>query len=167
MIPEDVADLSSAQGQQLLENLIKEGLSPSGQEPDPSKYRKLVQVLLQNCILKPIARQLVPNQQQATYTLSILQRQLDAHPNLLYHSDDGRPFYQWLLPKLLYAAATVDDEQLYDDIVAAVRGVFAALARDVQEDDSRWSKGPRRLQVVLGHVLSMCSGEWSLPETIS
>ncbi|WVF72846.1 hypothetical protein IAT40_007664 [Kwoniella sp. CBS 6097] len=153
---EDVGMLGSANGQELLENLIKEGLTPSGQDTDPSRYRKLVQVLFENCILKPIARGLPRNSQQTQYTLTILQRQTSLHPGLLYDLIDGAPFYQWLLPKLIHAAVNAEDENLYNDIAESTTAVLQAIGRDVQEDESGWAKGPRRSKAVLGHLAAAC-----------
>ncbi|OCF57218.1 hypothetical protein L486_04674 [Kwoniella mangroviensis CBS 10435] len=156
MTPDDMGDLGSATGQELLENLIKEGLTPSGQDADPSKYRKLVQVLLQNCILKPIARNTPPNVQQASYTLTILQRQTKVHPGLLYTTteQDPTPFYYWLLPKLVHAAAQLGQDALYDDLLTSMVAALLAIGRNLSEDDVSWAKGSRRLGVVIGHMNS-------------
>ncbi|WVR00045.1 hypothetical protein IAU59_007187 [Kwoniella sp. CBS 9459] len=153
---EDLGMLGSANGQELLENLIKEGLTPSGQDTDPSRYRKLVQVLFENCILKPITRDLPRNSQQTHYTLTILQRQTSLHPGLLYDLVDGVPFYQWLIPKLVHAAVRARDEDLYNDITAATTKVLQAIGRDVQDDETSWAKGSRRTIAVLGHLACAC-----------
>ncbi|WWD02630.1 hypothetical protein V865_000670 [Kwoniella europaea PYCC6329] len=170
MTPDDMGDLGSATGQELLENLIKEGLTPSGQDADPSKYRKLVQVLLQNCILKPLARNTPPNIQQASYTLTILQRQTKIHPGLLYTTteQDPTPFYYWLLPKLVHAAAQLGQDALYDDLLTSMVAALVAIGRNLSEDDVSWAKGSRRLGVVIGHMNNFCQvlfGHSDLPQT--
>ncbi|WVW85571.1 hypothetical protein I302_107609 [Kwoniella bestiolae CBS 10118] len=158
MTPDDIGDLGSATGQQLLENLIKEGLTPSGQDADPSKYRKLVQVLLQNCILKPITRNTPPNLQQAGYTLTILQRQTKLHPGLLYttNAQDTTPFYHWLLPNLVQAAAQLTEDALYDDLLHSMVCALEAIGRNLSEEDVSWAKGSRRLGAVIGHMNAFC-----------
>ncbi|OCF42201.1 serine/threonine-protein kinase ATR [Kwoniella heveanensis CBS 569] len=153
---DDVGMLGSANGQELLENLIKEGLTPSGQDTDPSRYRKLVQVLFENCILKPISRDVPRNQQQTQYTLTILQRQTNLHPGLLHDLLEDAPFYQWLLPKLIHAAVNAKDEQLYNEILTSTTIVLHAVGRDVHDDESVWAKGPRRLNAVLSHLAGAC-----------
>ncbi|WWC71522.1 uncharacterized protein I206_105480 [Kwoniella pini CBS 10737] len=158
MTPDDIGDIGSATGQQLLENLIKEGLTPSGQDTDPSKYRKLIQVLLQNCILKPLSRDIPPNLQQAEYTLTILQRQTKLHPGIMYSvtQQEQSPFYYWLLPRLAQAAVHHIEDSLYDDLVAATVNALKATGRNSSEEDVSWAKGPRRLGMVVRHINSFC-----------
>nr|XP_031859926.1 uncharacterized protein CI109_004533 [Kwoniella shandongensis]KAA5526998.1 hypothetical protein CI109_004533 [Kwoniella shandongensis] len=155
--PDDVENSST--GQELLENLIKEGLTPSGHDNEPSRYRRLVQVLFQNCILKPIERNLPPNIQQCEYTITILKRQTAIHPNLLLDQIDGDihiPFFQWLLPRLVYAALRLEDENLVDELISSAVNVIYALGKDMSDDDSTWAKGPKRVTVTLGYLNTFC-----------
>ncbi|WWC90663.1 uncharacterized protein L201_005599 [Kwoniella dendrophila CBS 6074] len=158
MTSDDIGDLGTATGQELLENLIKEGLTPSGQDADPSKYRKLVQVLMQNCVLKPLARNVPPNIQQVGYTLTILQRQTKEHPSLLYMSDDqnSTPFYYWLLPRLAQAAVQLSEDALYDDFLISMISSLKGIGRNTSDEDVSWAKGSRRLNMVLGHFNVFC-----------
>ncbi|WRT68452.1 uncharacterized protein IL334_005428 [Kwoniella shivajii] len=158
MTTDEFGELGTATGQELLENLIKEGLTPSGQDSDPSRYRKLVQVLLENCILKPIARDIPPNVQQAGYTLNILQRQTKIHPGLLYVTDNGSPFYKTLIPKLVYAAVHLSEDALYDELLSSMVCSLEAIGRDLPEEDVSWAKGSRRLGEVVRHMNAFCKG---------
>ncbi|WWD19107.1 hypothetical protein CI109_103565 [Kwoniella shandongensis] len=165
--PDDVENSST--GQELLENLIKEGLTPSGHDNEPSRYRRLVQVLFQNCILKPIERNLPPNIQQCEYTITILKRQTAIHPNLLLDQIDGDihiPFFQWLLPRLVYAALRLEDENLVDELISSAVNVIYALGKDMSDDDSTWAKGPKRVTVTLGYLNTFCQDLPNEPNTL-
>ncbi|KAK8854749.1 hypothetical protein IAR55_003488 [Kwoniella newhampshirensis] len=157
MSPDDVDN--TATGQELLENLIKEGLTPSGDDNEPSRYRRLVQVLLHNCILKPIERNIAPNVQQAGYTITILKRQINLHPSLLLDrvdEDDQIPFYQWLLPRLIYAALRLNGDTLVEDLISSAVDVIHTLGKDMSDDDSSWAKGPKRVSATLAYLNAFC-----------
>ena len=156
--------------QELLQRLIKEGLSPSDHEGDAdiTRYRNLLEVLFQTCILTPIGRSPTPaSLDQAGYTLTILSRQTTAKPKLLSTlpppADRQIPLYKWITPRLILSAVryaeTEGAEDLVEDLISSAVNVLLVLGRDLSDEQTSFAKGPRRVMLALRHMLGFCQGE--------
>jgi hypothetical protein len=139
--------------QDLLQRLISEGLTPSAADDDPSKYRKLLEVLFSACVFNQVGKPLVPiTLEQAGYTLTILSRQTKSRPELLSllpsPGEPQLPFYKWILPRLIHGAskfaAVEGAEQLTDELCSAAVNVLRVLTRDLSEHDGDHSSGLHR-----------------------
>lgn len=159
----------SANEQELLQRLIAEGLALSEQEDDfhPHKYRQLIEVLVQACILGPLKKpDVVPRLDQAQYTLTILEKQVRVHPDLLLAppsaGDASSPLYKWLIPRLIYAAARyrlIDNAAtLSRDITASVSLVVQALALDHSDEESKFALGMHRARTCLLAITAWIRG---------
>jgi hypothetical protein len=157
--------------QELLQRLIKEGLSPSGDDGDidRNRYRKLLEILFQACVLGPIGRSFTPSSlEQAGFTLTILSRQTKARPELLSSvpspPESPSPLYVWILPRLIHAAVvheeTIGAEVLAEDLSSAAVNVLHVLGRDLSDEKTSFAKGPRRVILALKQMIDFSQG-WS------
>ncbi|WVQ82128.1 hypothetical protein IAT38_004256 [Cryptococcus sp. DSM 104549] len=150
-VPSDTGDI--------LQNLIKEGLSGDGTDKEnaPPRLCKLIRVLLENCVLKPIDRAIPPIRQDYIYTITILQRQTALHPGLLLYVDGQVPFYQWLLPRMIYAATKLEDAGLVDETIAATVHVMYVMGTDVDSPmGGAPARGPGRTVRSMEQMLVYC-----------
>ena len=159
--------------QQLLQQLISEGLAPSTADQDAHdslRYRKLLQVLFQACIITPALSPDVPSAsvvEQAGYTLTILERQLIARSELvlsLPSSDqDQIPFYKWVIPRLIHAASRLDGragcEALVRQLCASVGTVLKTLTRHAEDEDGTFARGVHRAVLVSRQLVTFCQGK--------
>ena len=155
--------------QELLQKLIKEGLAPSDDrgETDVTRYRKLVEVLFQACILNPVNQPVTPSSlEQAGYTLTILSRQSIARPELLSclppSTELQIPLYKWIIPRLVYAAMRYEEKEgaagLVEDLSSAALHVLLVLGRDLSDEETSFAKGPRRVLLALKYMVDFCQG---------
>lgn len=155
---------------ELLQRLIKEGLSPSGEggEAECRRYRKLLEVLFQACIISPTNRSPSPSSlEQAGYTLAILSRQTKARPELLSSvpplPESQVPLYKWIVPRLISAAVRYEEmegaESLVEDLITAAVHVLHVLGRDLSDEETSFAKGPRRVIVVVKRMMQLCLRE--------
>lgn len=169
-------------GEEALQQLLARGLSQ--ESPDnPASYCKLLQVLFEHCILKPLTRAEPPTPtsfEQVDLTLTILQRQTAARPELLSCStsgdDKGVPLYKWILPRLIYAAIRYEDstvmadkhtrkqvEEVVESLLVSASRTISIMCRDVENDGGpSYVQGPMRAVQVLDQLISFCEGECSL-----
>ncbi len=159
--------------QELLQRLIKEGLSPAPDagEADSTQYRKLLEILFQACILTPSSRTPSPSSlEQAGYTLTILSRQTLARPELLSclpHPDEPQvPLYKWIIPRLVHAAVRYNEvhgaEGLVEDLISSAVNVLHVLGKDLSDEQTSFAKGPQRVLQTLSHMIEFCQGESSI-----
>ena len=158
---------SGQQGRDALKALIAEGLNLSAQlaDQDIVRYRRLLGVLFEACILKH--PQDIPSQstiEQSHLTITILLRQINAQPSLLHHlpppPELPMPLYKWLMPRLMTAAAycvpTSDTNDLFDAFVSAAGRLIALLRK---EEVNSVSDGA--VHVLSRHLTDFCQGELS------
>ncbi|ODO06790.1 hypothetical protein I350_04149 [Cryptococcus amylolentus CBS 6273] len=142
--------------QSLLPRLLKEGLTP-GSAHGQSRPGELVQVLLEHCILKPLSSGTPVDPQQSSYTLAIIDRQTASNPSYLLDIFADAPFYQWLLPRLIYIASISRLPLLADEASAAVVSVIRGIARDSSEaSDPSVLGGPARAAKILDSIILFC-----------
>jgi hypothetical protein len=169
-------------GEEALKQLIDRGLSQESPD-DPTSYCKLLQVLFEHCILKPLVSPNFPSAtivEQVRLTLTILQRQTTARPELLSCSttsvESGVPLYKWIIPRLIYAAyryenATYEDElamdgmDLCDELLAAASEVISVLCQDLDnETGTSYARGSMKATLALRKVKEYCEGK--LPTSV-
>lgn len=168
-LPPTAPPSSAIKEQELLEKLIKEGLDPS--RSTPSASRTLIEVLFQNCIVKPAGRAPTQNvREQATFTLTILRRQVAARPQLLWEvpeqaggSGDRSRLYTWILPRLIQAAVLFDRTEearaLVDDICSAAAGMLQTMRRDGSDDLDALGGGMRLVGETAKSLSDFANGE--------
>lgn len=138
----------------LLQRLIQEGLTASGRETnlDSQKYRRLLEVLCQACLLEPAKNAVITPEvlERASYTLAILSRQTTSAPNSL--SPD---LYKWVLPRLLHACREYSHVQgaaaLAEDLSVAAASIVVLLGKDLSGEQSV-AKGLVKGTLVLRHL---------------
>lgn len=166
-------------GEEALQLLLARGLSQDSPD-NPASYCRLLQVLFDHCILKPLTKSEDTSPttvEQVDLTLTILQRQTTARPELLSCSTtlvDGVPLYQWILPRLLYAAVRYEDQQIekidkdmkgqirqmVESLLLAAARMINVLCRDLEGDGTTtYAKGVMRASLVLSQLLSFCEGK--------
>jgi hypothetical protein len=127
---------------ELLDQLIAQGLAPSHQ--DISKIRQLVAILIQACLLQPLAdhQPLTDDTlRRARDTLRVLHQHSLSHPELLLHTSEGIPLYKFLLPRIIFASAQCQDSDLAEELVAAGDAMLRAMCTVPPEDGGAYSKG--------------------------
>ena len=166
-------------GEEALKQLIDRGLSQESPD-DPTSYCKLLQVLFEHCILKPLKSPNFPSVtivEQVRLTLTILQRQTTARPELLSCSttsvENGVPLYKWIIPRLIYAAgryenATYENEDatdgmdLCDELLEAASEVISVLCQDLDNDTgTSYARGSMKATLALRQIKVYCEGELS------
>jgi hypothetical protein len=164
-------------GEEALKQLIERGLSQESPD-DPSAYCKLLQVLFEHCILKPLGSANFPSPtivEQVRLTLTILHRQTTAQPELLSCSttsaDGGLPLYKWIIPRLIYAAyryenAVYEDDHaedgmnLCDSLLEGASGAISILCQDLDnEAATSYARGPMRATLALRQIKSYCESK--------
>lgn len=174
-LKEEAPDASELAEQELLDQLLKEGLALNDAQStstDPSKICKLLEVLFQVCILKPASDSIgLPlshvKLERAHLTLSILERQTINRPDLLLSSSiapDGgsRPMYAWLITRIIIALSRYEDLPEAPELVpalcrSAVR-LLTALGNDLSDHESTYMRGPQRVASVLRELRSYGRG---------
>ncbi|WVQ74974.1 hypothetical protein IAR50_004582 [Cryptococcus sp. DSM 104548] len=142
--------------QSLLPRLLKEGLTP-GNTQGQSRPGELVQVLLEHCILKPLSSGKPVDPQQYAYTLAIINRQTASHPRYLLDIFVDAPFYQWLLPRLIYIATRSQPPLSAEETTAAVVNAIRGIAKDSSEaSDQAILGGPSRAARILDSMILFC-----------
>ena len=172
-------------GEEALQQLLARGLSQDSPD-NPASYCRLLQVLFDHCILKPLTKteETSPTTiEQVDLTLTILQRQTTARPELLsspVNVDDvtGTPLYQWILPRIIYAAVRYEDQQankndkevkgqlsqLVESLLQAAARMISVLCRDLEGDGTTtYAKGVMKASLVLSQLLSFSESECLLP----
>jgi hypothetical protein len=150
----------------ILQELIAEGLSFSAEQTDSDtqRYRRLLTVLFDACILRPSFSS--PSQssfEQASLTLKILLKQCSSQPGLLCRLPSGEepqtPLFKWVIPRLVDAASRFVEikggEQLFEDLVNAAVSVIGLL----RKDEVKPGDGP--VLLVLSQLQQYCRGELS------
>lgn len=171
-------------GEEALQQLLARGLSQDSPD-NPASYCRLLQVLFEHCILKPLTKseEASPTTiEQVDLTLTILQRQTTARPELLSCStspQDGEPLYQWILPRLIFAAVRYEDkhaankgnkdkrvqlDQVVESLLLAAARMINILCRDLEGDGTTtYAKGAMKASLVLSQLLSFSEGETTTP----
>jgi hypothetical protein len=171
-------------GEEALKQLLARGLSQDSPD-DPNSYCKLLKVLFEHCILKPISDSTFPSPtitEQVRLTLTILQRQTTARPELLScsttSSDSGMPLYKWILPRLMFAAYMYEEAKykkedaedgmdLADELLQGASEVVAVLCRDLDNDTgTSYAKGNMKAVLALRTIKAYCESESGLSRTM-
>lgn len=166
-------------GEEALQQLLARGLSQDSPD-NPASYCRLLQVLFEHCILKPLTKteDASPTTiEQVELTLTILERQTTARPEVLsssISSEAGVPLYQWILPRLIYAAVQYEDlqvprddkdlkaqlGQIVENLLFAAARMISVLCRDLEGDGTTtYAKGAMKASLALSHLLTFCEGE--------
>ena len=167
-------------GEEALKQLIDRGLSQESPD-DPTSYCKLLQVLFEHCIFKPLNSANFPSPtiiEQVRLTLLILQRQTTNRPELLScsttSSDTGIPLFKWIIPRLMLAAykyenATYEDEyseeglDLCDSLLQAASGVISTLCQDLDnETGTSYARGSMKATLALRQVKVYCESRFAI-----
>ena len=148
----------------LLQELIAEGLSFSANQTDSDthRYRRLLTVLFDACILRPSFSS--PSQssfEQASLTLKILLKQCSSQPGLLCRLPSGdepqTPLFKWVIPRLIDAASRFVEleggQKLFDDLIDATASVIGLL----RKDEVKPGDGP--VLLVMGQLQQYCRGK--------
>jgi hypothetical protein len=173
--------------EQLLKDLIEQGLSLAATAPtqnrtdsEAARYHVLLKVLSQACVAgfvswltQPGERtdaELAAKKQQATYTVTILSRQISVRPELLLSTAPGEaelPLYQWLLPCLINAVTSLrlvpGYDALADGLTAQAVAIVQALGTDLAggEEGVNFGRGAPRLRLCLSALQQSLSGKES------
>jgi hypothetical protein len=172
--------------QQLLRDLIQEGLqcskphgnaTPERRVADAKRFHALIKVLVRACILdlpaKVAAEGLAATAVQARKTLSIITRNVTLRPEVLLsipESAEGAyegaenhrvPLYKWIIPRLLYSASllvrSAEERELGGQIVQCIVDVIKALTQE-QGNGSENIDGLAYLTEVLGCLTTALQG---------
>lgn len=141
---------------------------------DVSRFRKLIEVLFNACVISPASRDANQASQvgleQAHLTLSILSRQAESHPELLLafppkDVSPQQPFYAWIITRILIAVAQYEDvtgaAALVNDLCDTAARILIVLSRDMSDEDTTtYMRGPRRVWRVLKELCAYARGEW-------
>lgn len=168
-------------GEEALQQLLTRGLAQESPD-DPASYCKLLQVLFEHCILKPLTRTepaASSTYEQVALTLTILHRQTAARPELLSclasGDDKGVPLYKWILPRLIYAAVRYEDssmladkesrkqsDEVVENLLVSASRTISMMCRDVENDGGpSYVKGPIRAVQVLADLVNFSEGEFN------
>jgi len=160
--------------QELLDQLLKRGLEFGGttNEDDVQRKRKLLEVVFNACISKPIES---PNNQptqvnleRAQLTLSILARQVSSLPEVLLCSstadDSGtRPLYAWLITRIIVAVTHYEEHPeaagLVDALCKAAVHILVVLGRDLSSGENTYMRGPQRVANILRELRTYGRGK--------
>ena len=154
--------------QDLLQKLLQQGLTPSAGEYNSTRYHTLVEVLFQQCVLKPASFPVLPViLEHANLSLSVLRGQVAEHPELLSHSSDNGQLYKWILPRLVHAACMYDEVEgasgLSDDLIEAAAGVLRTLSRDLADSpENSYAVGPVRVAMLVRQLTVFAKGMSSM-----
>lgn len=159
----------------LLKELIDQGLSITAAAPtqnradsEAARYHVLLKVLSQACISGFVSWLQIPGikkgpeleakRQQATYTITILSRQIAVRPELLVSTapeEPSTPLYRWLLPCVISAAGEFRVLEGYhllaDGLIAIAVSIVRALGTDLacDEDGVNYGRGAIRVRECL------------------
>lgn len=167
-------------GEEVLQELLARGLSQQTSD-DPASYCRLLQVLFEHCILKPLVRSdpVTPAAiEQVDLTLTILQRQTTARPELLSCATNGDtelPLYKWILPRLIYAAGRYEElpaqegqkasghGEVVEGLLLAGARLISVLSQDLENgDETNYAKGAYKSRVLLEELVTFCESECPL-----
>lgn len=171
--------------EQLLAELFSHGLaSVDVAETDPEatdeaikRYRKLLRVLIDYCVLRPLSEteKSEPLQEkvieQARLSLSVVARHAAACPDLLLYEPDDidtpGPFYGWLITRALIAAVGYGDipggEALVKELERCIDHILLVLGRDLGDSASSMI-GPHRVTKVLNELVTYAHGRFDTAE---
>lgn len=169
--------------EKLLAELFTHGLaSVDVAETDPEatdeaikRYRKLLRVLVDYCVLRPLSDSNRPDVleekvlEQARLSLSVVARHSAACPDvLLYESEDADapgPFYAWLITRVLIAAVGYEDltggQPLVVDLQKCIQHILIVLERDLGDSASSMI-GPHRVTKVLNEMVAYARGKLNI-----
>lgn len=162
--------------EELLDQVLREGLSSSDNgspEAETQRFRKLLVVLFNSCVLKPPDKVQQTELERIHLTLSILARQITQRPELLTSlpasPDDLQPqtpFYTWLLSRLVIAATQTEEAEqrrpdLVDALCKAAVHILRTLAYDVSDGGDAYLRGPVRVAHTMREMVRYVQGEQS------
>ncbi|BEJ16287.1 hypothetical protein CspHIS471_0508920 [Cutaneotrichosporon sp. HIS471] len=156
----------------LLDQVLREGLASRG-GGDPAaeiqRSRKLLSVLFNQCVLRPPDQVDQTALERTHLTLSILARQSSQNPELLVSESDGRPFYTFLLTRLVIAAAQTEVAdtprlELVAAFVAAAVRILRTMASDVLDHGETYMRGPPRVTNALRDMVRYVRDSFDLKD---
>lgn len=138
------------------------------------RYRKLLRVLVDHCILRPLSNRTdSPSEpleqnilEHARLTLSVVARHSAACPDVLTQNTDDvanpRPFYAWLITRILIATVGFEDipgaESLVTELEKCISHIFLVLGRELGDSASSLI-GPQKVIEVLSDMVEYALGE--------
>ncbi|GMK55487.1 hypothetical protein CspeluHIS016_0205430 [Cutaneotrichosporon spelunceum] len=157
----------------LLDQVLREGLASGGGGDPPAEIQrshKLLSVLFNQCVLRPPEQVDQTALERTHLTLSILARQSSQNPELLVSQWDGRPFYTFLLTRLVIAAAQTERadtprHELVAAFVAAAVRVLRTMVTDVSDHGETYMRGPSRVTHALRDMVHYVRDSFELKET--
>lgn len=161
----------TAYEQELLDQVLQESLEYKA-NTDVNRQRKLLEVVFNACISKPIESSLgEPTQvilERAQLSLSVLQRQVGTLPEVLLSSStanngQSRPLYVWLITRIIIAATHYEEYPsalaLVDDLCNAAVFILTVLGRDMSSGESTYMRGPQRVANILRQLRTYGRGK--------
>lgn len=175
-VAQDIESLGSAGGsdqqhRDLLQQMINEGLNPSSEisPHDEARYRRLLQVLFESCIVKPSHKPLTTIAvDRATLTIAVMFKLAGPKPSLFSRLPDGEdrpvPLFKWIIPRLIDAAArwieVEEGKELAGKVVEDVVKVIGLMRRD-----EVGQVGDGQVAVLLRQLQEFCTGELTRPHS--
>lgn len=162
MTPLPGMEEDTAESKQVLAELLQEGLawSESDDSTDVERFRRLFQVLVQHCLLRPGGE---ANGEHVELTLMLLAKQTAQRPDLLLSPLGDGLFYSWLLSRLIVAAVRYEEEEwsrpLVLKVCEAASKLLDVLGRDIGSDDTNYMPGPSRVGAVLRELIEYAKSE--------
>lgn len=166
--------------EKLLAELFTHGLAsvdvaetdPEATEEAIQRYRKLLRVLVDYCVLRPLSdtTRSEPLEEkvleQARLSLNVVARHSAACPDvLLSESDDAEtpgPFYAWLITRVLIAAVGYKylpgGEPLVEELEKCIDHVILVLERDLGDSASSMI-GPHRVTKFMNEMVAYAKGK--------
>lgn len=168
--PRENEDTSVMQ-EELLDQVLREGLTSSATgdlAAEIQRYRKLLEVLFNQCVLRPPDQVDQTSLERIHLTLSILARQSAQHPELLMSQsppDHLSPFYAFLLHRLVIAATQTElAETPRPDLVAAfckaAVQILRTMAHDVSDHGDTYMRGPTRVANAMREMVHYVQGRY-------
>jgi hypothetical protein len=148
---------SNALSNETIRDLINEGMSPvvTGAQVDLDRYCKLVQGLVDSCLLQTSPTQSVSLED----IIGVVHRQISAHSGILGHNTSDRiPFFKWIIPRLLAAASRQPfSADAAIKLCDAIDNILSMLRRGQQDAQGR-PKGDRQMRLTLKHLTNSAQG---------
>lgn len=149
----------------LLDQVLREGLTSSAggdAAAEIQRSRKLLTVLFNQCVLRPPEQVDQTALERTHLSLSILARQSTQNPELLVSADD-KPFYGFLITRLVIAAAQTEAaeaprHELVDAFVGAAVRILRTMASDVSDHGETYMRGPPRVVHALRDMVRYAHG---------
>ena len=167
---QDIESLGSAGGsdqqhRDLLQQMINEGLNPSSEisPHDEERYRRLLQVLFESCIVKPSHKPLTPIAvDRASLTIAVMFKLAGPKPSIFSRLPDGDdkpvPLFKWIIPRMIDAAARWIEVEGGKELAGKVV-IDVVKVMDFMRRDEVGQVGDGQVATLLRQLQSFCSGK--------